>query len=234
MLKLAICDDSMTDRIVLEKLIRQYGSNTGMDMQIDGYHSAEQLIAVYKKEAYNLIFMDIFLGGMQGTEAARLLVDQECNVIFTTSSVEHALEGFEIGVLHYVVKPYSYEKLAKAMDKFVKNFYTDSLAELRIKPVGNEPEVTIKQKDICYIESFDKIRCIHLKNEEIRTYLTMNELGGMLLENAFCRPHRSYMVNFASVKRIAKGEMELENGVVIPISRGMYEEVCEKYGRFQG
>lgn len=233
MLKIAICDDSMTDRIVLEKLIRQYGSNTGMELHIDGYHSAEQLFAVCKKEGYNLIFMDIFLGGMQGTDAARLLIEQEYNVVFTTSSVEHALEGFEIGVLHYVVKPYSYEKLTKAMDRYVKNYYTDSMAEIKIKPVGNEPEMSVRQMDICYIESFDKIRCIHLKNEEIRTYQTMNEISGMLLESSFCRPHRSYMVNFSFVKRITKNEMELEDGMLIPISRGMYDDVSEKYGKFQ-
>jgi DNA-binding LytR/AlgR family response regulator len=235
MLKMAICDDSLTDRVVLEKLIRQYGDNIGIEMQIDGFHSAELLIQSCKKEEYQLVFMDIFLGGMQGTEAARVLLQKEdCSVIFTTSSVEFALEGFEIGVLHYVVKPYSYEKIAKSMEKYVKAHYTDSMAVLKIKPVGNEPEMTLRQKDIRYIESFDKIRCIHLKNDDVKTYLTMNELCGLLLENVFCRPHRSYVVNLAAVVRTARNELELDGGEVIPVSRGAYDDVMEKYARFSG
>lgn len=235
MLKIAICDDSMTDRIILEKMIRQYGENIGVELSIEGYHSAEQVIQASKKTDYNLVFMDIFLGGMQGTEAARLLVqNEECKVIFTTSSLEHALEGFEIGVLHYVVKPYAYDKISKAMDKYVKDYYTESLAQLKVKPIGNEPEIILKQKDIRYIESFDKIRCIHLKGTEVRTYLTMNELFGMLLPGTFCRPHRSYVVSFAAVKKLSKTEIEMEDGVVIPISRGMYDEVSEKYAKFSG
>lgn len=235
MLKIAICDDSLTDRVVLEKLLRLYGNNQGIEMHIDGYHSAELLFKACNQEKYSLVFMDIYLGGMQGNEAARILVESgDCCVIFTTSSVEFALEGFEIGVFHYVVKPYDYDKIAKSMEKYVRTFYVDSMAVLRVKPVGNEPEQIIRQKDICYIESFDKIRCIHTRNGDVNTYMTINEINGMLLENVFCRPHRSYVVNLDYVKRFAKNELELEAGRIIPISRSAYEEVAAKYARYKG
>ena len=235
MLNIAICDDSLTDRIILEKLIKQYAGNIGIEVNIDGYHSAENLLGEYEKKEYNLIFMDIFLGGMKGTDAARILVQNDnCSVVFTTSSVEFALEGFEIGVLHYVVKPYSYEKIAKSMEKYVKAYYRDEMAVIQVKPIGNEPEQKIRQNDISCVESFDKIRCIHVGDSEVKTYLTMNEIYNELNDKTFCRPHRSYIVNMAYVSKINKSGMELKDGRIIPVSRGMYDDIAGKYANYSG
>lgn len=233
MLRVAICDDSMTDRTVLERLVKQYAVNVGVDISIEGYHGAELLIEAHKKENYDLVFMDIFLGGMQGNEAARVLLkDENCSVVFTTSSVEFALEGFEIGVLHYIVKPYSYDKVVKSMEKYMRNNHIDNMAVINIKPVGNDPETELKQNDICYIESLDKIRSIHLSNGELRTYTTLNDICKSLLENSFYRPHRSYVVNFAYVSKITKTDITLKNGEMLPVSRGTYEDLMNKYTKY--
>lgn len=235
MIKIAICDDSLTDRIVLEKLIRKYCNNSGTDVSIEGYHSAEILIEACDREEYDLVFMDIFLGGMQGNEAARILLKNEKTcVVFTTGSVEYALEGFEIGVFHYVVKPYSYEKIMKSMDKYVKTYHVASYVTVTIKPVGNEPDMELRQNEIYYIESFDKIRCLHMKACDVRTYMTMNELERILQENIFCRPHRSYIVNMAYVTCLKKNEIILDTGDIIPVSRGMQDDIMEKYRKFKG
>lgn len=235
MIKIAICDDSITDRIVLEKLIMQYCGNNGIDVKIEGFHSAELLIDAFDGRGYNLVFMDIFLGGMQGNDAARILLKNEnvC-VIFTTSSVEYALEGFEIGVFHYVVKPYSYDKIAKSMDKYIKTYPVASTVTISIKPVGNVPDMEVNQNGIFYIESFDKIRCIHMKASDIRTYITMNELEKSLQENMFCRPHRSYIANMSHVSLISKNELVLDTGIIIPVSRNTHDDIIEKYRKFKG
>ena len=116
-MKIAVCDDTQSDREQVSEYIRQYANRSTLDIEIDMFSNAESLLFPFKKSVYKIIFLDILLNKMSGVEAAFKIreIDNECVIIFTTTSPDYRAEGFEVGAIHYLIKPVSFEKIEEAL-----------------------------------------------------------------------------------------------------------------------
>ena len=108
-MRIAIVDDLAAERHFLREQLEQKLYRMGIQADILEYTCGEAFLEAEHKLPFSVAFLDIYMMGMTGIEAARELrkTDTDCLLIFTTTSTDHALEGFQVRAMHYLVKPYT-------------------------------------------------------------------------------------------------------------------------------
>ena len=133
-MRIAIVDDLKAERALLKERLSQQLALRGVEADIWEFESGEAFLAAEKERRFSAAFLDIYMEGLSGMDAAKELrkTDTDCLLIFTTTSTDHALEGFQVRALHYLVKPFSEEE------------FSDLLTEMRAKLPRPEPVLTVK------------------------------------------------------------------------------------------
>lgn len=108
-MRIAIVDDLETERAQLKTRLARQLRLCGAEAELLEFESGENFLAAEKEQRFTAAFLDIYMHGMSGMDAAKELrkTDADCLLVFTTTSTDHALEGFQVRALHYLVKPFS-------------------------------------------------------------------------------------------------------------------------------
>ncbi len=178
----------------------------------------------------DLIFLDIHLPKLKGMSFLKTLVYPPA-VIITTAYHQYAVEGFNLSVTDYLLKPFEFERFLIAVNK-VKTASTE-----RKEPNENQEmkdsvflnaerkKVKILFSEIVYIESQREYIKIVTTKKEYMSKMSTHEIENMLPANLFKRVHRSYIVSINKIESYTAEIVEV-NGVSIPIGRG-YRDVIE-------
>ncbi len=158
------------------------------------------------KHKVDLMFLDIHMPEMKGTELIKSLKNPPA-VIFTTAYREYALEGYDLNVLDYLLKPISFGRFMQAMEKFFASFNTSGEVFLHEKGTSDEflylREKNLIHKipvnEILYAESMGDNLTIHTTERSVTSRATISSIEKLLAESGFLRIHRSFLV---STKRI--------------------------------
>lgn len=187
---------------------------------------------ILQKEPIDLMFLDLEMPKLKGLAFLKTLQNPPA-VIITTAHREYALEGFELEVLDYLLKPIAFERFLKAINRFQKlhatNYSTlrppaESLKFLYVK--SNRKTVKINQQDIEYIEGMNnyvKIYChqtVHIVYTSLQKLLTD-------LDVQFLRIHKSYIINKNKLKAFSQEQIEIGDKV-LPIGN-KYRGVIERF-----
>lgn len=176
----------------------------------------------------DLLFIDINMPDKKGTEVVKEL-SQKPMVIFTTAYKNYAAEGFELDAVDYLVKPISFERFAKAVQKAIDFFELKRSAQKENDGLFVRSEyqlVKINFTDILYIESVEDYVKFHLTaGRPVMTLMTMKAVLDKLPANLFARIHRSYIVPLSKVKSIINRRVTLVNGVELPVSNSYVDVV---------
>ena len=215
-LKFAICDDSKADREYLTKLIYEYIDKNNIYASIDCFESGEDLL---KKdlEQYSIIFLDIYMGKINGMEVARKLknIRNNINIVFTTSSIEFAVESYEVSALYYMLKPIDKNKLFSLMDNFLYEYYEVKFITVKV----GRMESYISLADIIYVEASGKKSIIHTKKGIVISSTSFSNMLEALPKPDFIRPIRYAIVAVREIINIPTDVLVLSDGSQIPISR---------------
>ena len=108
-MRIAIVDDLAAERTLLKGRLEWQLQRRKVQADILEYESGETFLEAARKAPFTAAFMDIYMDGMTGMEAAKKLrkTDTDCLLVFITTSTDHALEGFQVRALHYLVKPFT-------------------------------------------------------------------------------------------------------------------------------
>lgn len=226
---IVICDDRAEERTALARMVRSYCRSRGLEAAVESASGGDQLLERWAPGRWDLAFLDIFMPGLSGVEAARRLrqKDRDCALIFATTSQEHGLEGFELGVMDYLVKPFCQELLNQAMDWFVQQ-EGPRLRRIQIEVEGEVYAVRIR--DVDYVEMRRHTAVIRAAGQTYEMRRTMDSLEEELGGGCFFRCHRSYLVNLDKVRGIDRRDFLMENGERVPISA---KSCLEAHRRFQ-
>ena len=152
-MRIAVVDDLKAERALLKERVSRQLALRGVEAEILEFESGEAFLAAEKERRFSAAFLDIYMEGLSGMDAAKELrkTDTDCLLIFTTTSTDHALEGFQVRALHYLVKPFSEEELSGLL--------TEMLAKLpRPEPVltvkVSGSDVRLRYRDIVSAEHF--------------------------------------------------------------------------------
>ena len=182
----------------------------------------------------DLIFLDIQMPGLKGTEFIRKLRNPPM-IIFTTAYEQYALEGFELNVIDYLVKPIPFDRFVRATNKAFE-LHALKNADLRSAQPGHltvhseYKEIRIALNDILYAEGLkDYVKIfLHSHPKPILTRMNLKALERKL-PNTFCRVHNSFIVSLSKISATQKanvfvGEKE------IPIGEKFAAEFRTRYG----
>ncbi len=171
------------------------------------FTNAFEAIDFLQKNKTDLLFLDIKMPDISGIEFFKSLTNPPM-VIFTTAYSEHAVEGFEVSAVDYLLKPFSLSRFLKACTKASDLLALRSGTPRHIDHIflkdGYE-QVKIMFDDILYIEASGNYLNIFLKDQQkLMTRSTINDLSLQLPEKDFTRVHRSYIVNNKKVEKFNK------------------------------
>lgn len=118
-LKIAICDDLESERNVINLFLSEYLDKNSMVAQIDEFTNGESFLNS-DTSTYDLVFMDIFMDGINGMETAKRLIEnkQHTQIVFCSTSVEFAADSYDVSALHYLVKPLEKENSSRCLTDF--------------------------------------------------------------------------------------------------------------------
>jgi len=220
------------DEPVARKLLEEYILDTDF-LQLAG--KAENPIkatALLNTIKADLIFLDINMPKMNGIEFLRTSIDLPLTIM-TTAYTEYAIEGFELNVLDYLVKPFSYERFLKACVK-AKEYYQlknkqpedqSSPDYFFVKCDGRIEKILYDE--LVYVEAMRNYVVLHTENRKLVVYLTMKGIAEQLPENIFLKIHKSTIVNIHKIKSIEGNEINVGKAKVI-ISQSMHEAVMKE------
>lgn len=196
----------------------------------------------------DLLFLDIQMPNLTGIEFLKIIAPKPM-VILTTAYEEYALEGYELAVMDYLVKPIPFERFYKAVNK-AQDFFSlkqenKEMASLATSesPLNNETYFFVKSAgklikicydEIRYIEGFREYVRIYTEDNNILTLLSLSKLEEILPINQFFRVHKSYIINLDKIENIEGDSIKIGRND-IPISRRNKKEFLErlnKYGLF--
>jgi DNA-binding LytR/AlgR family response regulator len=153
--------------------------------------------------------------------------------IFTTAYSEHALEGFSLDVIDYLVKPIPFERFKKAAQKAFDFFQLKQNANgsseishvyFFVKSAGKFEKILFDE--VCFIEALQNYVIIHTANRKLITYLTLTSLENQLPTRQFLKVHKSFIVSVPKVNAIEGNEIVIGSSR-IPISRTLKDEVMQ-------
>ena len=188
---------------------------------------AKQILA---NNQVDLIFLDIQLPGMTGLNFLRTLENSPV-VILTTAYTEYAIESYEFNVIDYLLKPISFERFSKAINKVIESkllLPTTKADHIYIKSSGKYFKINFS--DIIYIEGMKDYLKICTADATIVTLQTMNEMEKLLPQEQFIRVHKSYIVSLSRIKSIYGNNIETSK-VTIPIGVNYKEKVMQLTGK---
>lgn len=226
-MQIALCDDDKQQLHVLEDCLRAYEAAHGLDLTLHCLSSGEAFLAT--SEEFSIVFMDIYLGDLLGTDLIRQL-DKTAQVVFITTSQDHAIEAFDLGAVHYLLKPVTPTQVWEAMDRCLTRIGTNAESILHIQT--SHGSIPIATTQITYIEVFDKVCVIHTTKQKFQTHTALNALFEQLDGNQFIRPQRSFVVNMAFIDSFLSGKVILKDGTEITLSRNNRAALKAQYQRF--
>jgi len=161
-----------------------------------------------QKNQVDLMFLDIHMPEMKGTELIKNLRNPP-KVVLTTAHRQYALEGFDLNVLDYLLKPISFERFMQAVDKFYSSVAVNGEVTMHESGGGGQKFIYLREKnvihkipvsDIIYAESMGDILKIHTEERIVSCRCTISSIEKVFPEDEFLRIHRSFIV---SINRIS-------------------------------
>ena len=214
-MRIAVCDDEELFRIEFKSVLDKVLINAEYD--IDTFSGGSSLYEAFLKNPFDLVFLDIEMPGIDGITLAKRLraVSENVQIVFLTSHIEYALEGYEVNALRYLVKPVDMNKLSEVL-KYIQDKKNNS-RQIMIKQEGED--IVIDISDIIYMESMDKnIRIVTSKSEYITRY-NISDYEEELKNSSFLRIHRGYLISLSKVKKIVKNDVVMDGDISLPVSR---------------
>lgn len=214
-MRIAICDDEELYRVELKTILDKLLIN--VDYNIDTFDDGNRLIESFKAQPYDILFLDIEMPAVDGITLAKSLraISEKVFIVFLTSHVEYAIEGYEVNALRYLTKPVDIEKL-KEVIRYVQE-KQGAVRQLIIKEDGEELLININ--DVIYLESMNQnVRIVTTQGEHVIRY-NIGDFEEQLKNDGFFRSHRGYLISLAKVKKLSKNDVIMEGDVILPVSR---------------
>ena len=152
-MRIAIVDDLATERTLLKDRLERQLQRRTVQADILEYESGETFLEAAREAPFTAAFLDIYMDGMTGIEAAKELrkTDTDCLLVFTTTSTDHALEGFQVRALHYLVKPFTEADIDALTNELLARIpQPNKYMELKV----DGSEIHLRYQDIVYAEHF--------------------------------------------------------------------------------
>ena len=195
------------------------------------FENAVESIDFLNNSKIDLLFLDIQMDGLTGIQLLNAIKKKPLT-IFTTAYDHYAIKGFDLDIIDYLLKPISFERFIKAVDKVYDKIHLEQLiknkpTETIVKSVGTDEDyIFVKTEyrfekilfaDILYIEGMGDYLRIITPSKRIMTLQNFKKVEEMLPQNKFFRVHKSYIIAVDKIENIERNRIKIADQI-IPIS----------------
>lgn len=220
-LECVLVDDEPMAREILASYIDKVPN---LDL-ISSFENATDALVFMQESQVDLYFLDINMPEITGLSLAKIINDK-AKIIFTTAYRDYAVDGFNLNVIDYLLKPFAFDRFLQAIEKVDDSKTSKSETDFMFVR-ANRKMVKVDFNDILFIESLsDYVKIITSKNVLV-TRETISNLEEKLNDKNFLRIHRSYIVSINKLTSYTNEFAEIENKA-LPISRSYKESVLQK------
>lgn len=234
--KYIIVDDDDIDRLTLKHFLKDYLNLKHMF----SFSSPNSCLNFLQDNEADILFLDIEMKGMNGFQLLEKVKDKIKCVVFITSYMEFACDGFESDALDYIVKPYDEDRIAKCMSKINNFMEIVSKADIFDKTLNSDSQLIREGKEQLYIKSYEIAYLEALKdytklvtlNKNKKNITVHSNIGKLLQKDDFkdfVRIHKSYAINKQLVLSVSQKHIVLSNNIKIPIGRSYKKDVQEAF-----
>lgn len=230
-MRIAIVDDQIAERERLAEMLTADLHATHTDIhKLDTFESAEHFLENWVVDAYDLVLLDIYMGGATGVETARKIreTDEHVHLVFCTTSNEFASESYALGISYYLHKPYSADDLRRMIRKVRPADY--ELTRYILLPDGQKlllRTVTYTQYDNHVITIFRN------QGAPLTVRMSQGSFEQLVADAEFIIPcSKGLTVNLHEVARIEESDFLMKDGSSVPISRRKLKDVQRLYDAF--
>ena len=226
MIKALIVDDEP----LAQNVIKQFAKDIPELEIVCTCNNALEASSKLKENQVDLMFLDVNMPRLSGLDFLKNLTNPPL-VILTTAYTDYALEGYELNILDYLKKPFSFERFFKAVQKAEEQLSLlhapkgeDNTDYIFIK--ANKKTIRVEFKSICYIEGLGDYIKIHLREKHLITNLSMKKMEELLPSDQFFRTHKSFIIRLDQIKSI-EGNLVDINGTKLPVGNNFRQEFLE-------
>lgn len=221
------------DEPVARKGLSEYVQSIDFLSLVGVCENAFKAAEVLTKAKVQLMFLDIQMPHQSGIEFLKGLSDPPIT-IFTTAYSEHAVEGFTLDVIDYLVKPIPFDRFKKACQKAYE--FERMRAKANASPESTDTYFFVKCdgkfekiffNEVLYIEALQNYAVIHTAARKLITYITLSGIEGKLPEKQFLKVHKSFIVGLSHVRAIEGNEL-LIGTQRVPVSRTLRDDVLNR------
>lgn len=228
------------DEPLARNLLVEYVKKVPSLHLIEAFSNPLAAMETLRSASVDILFLDVQMPEITGISLLKILKKRPL-VVLTTAYSQYALEGYELDVADYLLKPITFERFLKSVDKITQRLETVTL----VQPTPAEQPSTspafifvkdgtklvkVKLDEILYIEGLKDYVTIHTDNQKIVTLQRLKALEEQLPSTKFIRIHNSYIVSLDAIEVIQKNEVQIK-GVSLPIGdtyRKSFKEFIER------
>ncbi|SCZ81633.1 LytR/AlgR family response regulator transcription factor [Pseudobutyrivibrio xylanivorans] len=224
MINVCIVEDEAEQAKLLKNYISKYGNDHGEQFSIAYLPDGIDLVDDYNGQ-FDIILLDIQMRHMDGMAAAEKIrqIDPDVIIIFITSTVQYAVQGYAVDALGYVLKPVPYTQFEQLFVKATQRVQAKQ-KHVYIKVSVEDKQLKLDCESINYIESQRNNVILHCNDQDYVTAGPLKRFEEMLSDHGFSKCHNAYVVNLSSVEAVQKEEVLLTSGETLPISRAKKKE----------
>lgn len=227
-MKIAICDDQERESNEVEKWIKALIPDS-KDYELFKYFSGEALLEAIHTEAFDIIFLDIEMKGINGLETARKIRKdhKRAIIVFLTNYKEFSIDGYEVGAFRYLLKG-QHESVYIQKFRDIIREYNSRYKTLDIYTRDMFKKVYVDE--ISYFEVYRKKVTLHTIDRKQYEYnKPLCDIEKELVGDQFKKPHKSYLVNLTAIDKITKDGLLMKSGEMVPVSRNFKKEISDAY-----
>ncbi len=215
------------DEPVARKGLRGYIDKIDFLELVAVCEDAIQLNSMLRQQPVDLLFLDIEMPYLTGIDFLKNNSNPP-KVIFTTAYEKYAIQGYELDVLDYLLKPISFERFFKAANKAFDYFKAQTQNDnsyIFVKADSKLEKVVFA--DILFVEAMENYVAIYLADKKLVTHSTLRSIVEALPADKFIQPHKSYLVNMQAIRSVEGNILHIDR-YQVPVSKYQKDELMKK------
>lgn len=226
MIYIAVCDDDRSVCSQIENALLEYEKKHRMKMTIDVFYSGETLVQYMgQNHRYDLIYLDIEMGTMNGVEVGRILRKEHKNfsteIVYISGKDGYDRQLFDVQPLHFIAKPIDESSVIDDLELALERAHKLG-GYFQYKKGYDTYKVAISE--IIYFESLNReVKMVTTKGTEF-FYSSLSEVMLSVAQYQFLQIHRSYLINYHHASILRYSEVVMSDGTTLPISKSKREE----------
>lgn len=231
-MNIAICDDETEYANDIRVHLNQYSSEHGLTFDIYDFNSGEEILV--SNTVFDIAFLDIEMDGINGIEVGRELqkANPDLVLIYVTAYNHYLDDALDLGITRFFDKPIDSQRFYEGMDKAISKIDNTEL-RFYLKD-SNKGVVTVRSKDIIFVEIIGRKTKIHTKSHEYLSKDGIKIWKARLNKSYFEIPHNSYIINTNFITYYCKDYIMLDYKYNIPIAFSKRSEFKRKFMKLMG